>query len=225
MALISAIGEISARAKMDEIAAIILAAGRSTRFSPDSPPETKQQTKLLAALRGKPLVRHVAESALASRARPIIVVTGHAAAGIEAALADLDVRFVFNPDYRTGLSSSLQAGIAALQATPEGALILLADMPFVSGALIDQIIATFELAFGASAQSPLAAAPVRAGQRGNPVLIGRDLFGAIASLQGDRGARALVEAAGRRVVECMVDDDAVLIDIDRQAALRRLEGG
>jgi molybdenum cofactor cytidylyltransferase len=209
---------------MSEIAAVILAAGRSTRFTANSSQETKQ-SKLLAALRGKPLVRHVAEAALASRARPIIVVTGHLAAEIEAALADLDVRFIFNPDYRTGMSSSLKAGVAALPATATGALILLADMPFVSGALIDLIIATFEHGFEPSPQTPLAAAPVRAGLRGNPVLISRDLFGAIANLQGDCGARALVEAAGGRLLECMVDDDATLIDIDTQEALRRVEGG
>ncbi len=210
---------------MSEIAAVILAAGRSTRFAAGSSPEAKGETKLLAVLHGKALVRHVAEAALASRARPIIIVTGHVAAEIEAALAGLDVRFVSNPDYRTGMASSLKIGVSALPTTATGALILLADLPFVSGALINQIIATFEVGFAASAQTPLAAAPVRAGQLGNPALISRELFGAIAKLEGDRGARALIEAAAQRLVECMVDDEATLIDIDTRAALRQVQDG
>ncbi len=70
-------------------------------------------------------------------------------------------------------------------------------------------------------QTPLAAVPTWAGARGNPVLIGRDLFPAIAKLEGDRGARALIDLAGDRLVECAVEDDAALIDIDTQESLRR----
>lgn len=202
---------------MSTIAAIILAAGRSTRFGPDSPPGGK----LVASLRGKPLVRHVAEAALASIARPILVVTGHAAANVEAALAEMSLTFVANPGHRTGLSSSLQVGVAALPETVAAAVILLGDMPYVSAALVDRLIH----AFREPARTPLAVTPVRAGRRGNPVVIGRGLFGALAQLEGDRGARALIDAAGNDVLECPVDDDAIEIDIDTQDALRRLEAG
>jgi molybdenum cofactor cytidylyltransferase len=198
---------------VSEIAAIILTAGLSSRF--EGGPE---ETKLVVPLFGKPLVRHVAEAALASRACPILVVTGHAAAQVEAALKNLDLSFIYNPDYRTGLASSLKAGIAALPETAAGALILLADMPCVSVSLIDRLIQ----AFGESARTPLAVVPVRVGLRGNPTLIGRDLFDAIKRLEGDRGARALLEAAGNDVHECLVDDDAIEIDIDTKAVLRRL---
>ncbi len=125
---------------LSEIAAIILAAGLSSRFG--AGPE---ETKLVVPLWGKPLVRNVAEAALASRARPIIVVTGHAAAQVEAALKNRDLSFISNPDYRTGLASSLKAGIAALPETAAGALILLADMPCVSVSLIDRLIQAFEV--------------------------------------------------------------------------------
>jgi molybdenum cofactor cytidylyltransferase len=172
---------------LSEIAAIILAAGLSSRF--EAGPE---ETKLVISLFSKPLVRHVADAALASRARPILVVTGHAAAQVEAALKNLDLSFVFNPDYRTGLAGSLKAGIAGLPESAAGVVILLADMPFVSPVLIDRLIQ----AFGESARAPLAVVPVRAGLRGNPVLIGRGLFDNINRLEGDRGARTLLEAAG-----------------------------
>ena len=198
---------------LSEIAAIILAAGLSSRF--EAGPE---ETKLVVPLFGKPLVRHVAEAALASRARPILVVTGHATAQVEAALKNRDLSFISNPDYRTGLASSLKAGIAALPGTAAGALILLADMPCVSVSLIDRLIQAFE----ESARAPLAVVPVRAGLRGNPALIGRDLFDAIKRLEGDRGARALLEAAGKDALECSVYDEAIEIDIDTTEALRHL---
>jgi molybdenum cofactor cytidylyltransferase len=198
---------------LSKIAAIILAAGLSSRF--EGGPE---ETKLVVPLFGKPLVRHIAEAALASRARPILVVTGHAATQVEATLENLDVSFISNPDYRTGLASSLKAGIAALPETAAGVLVLLAYMPCVSVGLIDRLIQAFE----ESAQAPFAVAPVRAGLRGNPVLIGRDLFDSIKRLDGDRGARACLEAAGKDVLECLVDDNAIEIDIDTKETLRHL---
>jgi molybdenum cofactor cytidylyltransferase len=204
---------------MADIAAIILAAGRSTRFAarPDD------ATKLVAALCGKPLVRHAAEAALRSSARPVIVVTGHQRAAVEGALTGLDLSLAFNPDYTAGLSASLKRGVAALPATCAGAVILLGDMPFVSGALIDRLIEAFAQGCAGDPQTPLAASPVRAGRRGNPVLIGRALFPAIAALDGDQGARCLLDRVVRRVVLCAVEDDAALIDVDTQAALRQLQ--
>ena len=96
------------------IAAVVLAAGRSTRMGAEN--------KLLADIGGKPMVRRVVEAALASRARPVLVVTGHQADGVRAALAGLEVAFVDNPDYAVGLSSSLKAGIArAAGRVPRGA--------------------------------------------------------------------------------------------------------
>src|SRR5262249_22248058 len=88
------------------IAAVVLAAGRSTRMGGPN--------KLLAEIRGRPLVRITVETALASRADPVIVVTGHERDRVEQALAGLDVRLVHNPDYADGLSTSLKAGIAAV---------------------------------------------------------------------------------------------------------------
>lgn len=201
---------------MAEIAAIILAAGRSSRFSANP-----EETKLVAPLCGKPLVRHAAEAAFGSRAKPIFVVTGHAASQVEAALADLQLTLIANPNHQSGLSSSLKAGIAALPETAAGAVILLADMPRVSSSIIDQLIQRFELA----AKPPLAVAPVRCGVRGNPVLIGRGLFASLARIEGDRGARAILDAAGSSVLECAIDDEAIEIDIDTKDALRHLQAG
>lgn len=203
---------------MPDVAAIILAAGRSTRFSG----RAGAATKLVATLDGKPLVRHVAEAALLSSARPVIAVTGHQGARVEDALRGLDVAYVDNPDYASGLASSLRRGVDAAPAASAGALILLGDMPLVSGALMNRLIAAFECDAASAGPRPLAVAPLRDGRRGNPVLIGRALFAAVATLAGDRGARDLVEAAGDRVMECIVEDDAALIDVDTEEALERL---
>ena len=158
---------------MSEIAAIILAAGRARRIQAGA-----DDGEVVAELAGKPLVRHAAEAALASEARPIIVVTGHAAASVEAALADLDLTFVRNGDPDAGLSRSLALGLAALPEEIDGAIVLLADMPFVTSGLIDRLID----AYASAAMEPQAVVPVHAGRRGNPVLLGRNLFAAAVAI-------------------------------------------
>ncbi len=173
-----------------------------------------EDTKLAAELNGKPLVRHVAEAALASKARPVGVVTGHAAEKVLGSLAGLDLFVVHNAAYAEGLSGSLKAGVASLPEMVRGAVILLADMPFVTGAVIDQLIARFE----AAPIEPDAVVPLRNKQRGNPVLIGRNLFAEIAKLQGDRGAKALL-GEDSQVLECQIDDAAIEIDIDTREIL------
>ena len=92
--------------------------------------------------------RIAAEAALASRADPVVVVTGHEPDKVRAALAGLDVRFVHNPDYADGLSTSLRRGIAALPEDVDGAVVLLADMPGVDAAVVDRLIAAFDPAGG-----------------------------------------------------------------------------
>lgn len=194
---------------MGEIGAVVLAAGRASRFGAGA-----DDSKVLARLDGKPLVRHVAEAALASRARPVVVVIGHAGAGVRAALDGLNATIVDNPHAASGMAGSLKAGVAALPADCAGALILLADMPRVRARTLDALIA----AYAAGDRRPDAVAPVFAGRRGNPVLLGRAMFGAVAGLEGDVGARALLAEADVREIE--VDDPGVSIDIDTRAALR-----
>jgi molybdenum cofactor cytidylyltransferase len=196
---------------MVEVAALILAAGRATRFGAG-----EADSKLTALLEGKALVRHVVEAALASHARPVIVGTGHARAGVEAALSGLGVQLVHNPDFAKGMSTSLKAGLASLPASSKGALVMLGDMPRVTAAVVDQLIDCFER------ENAQAVVPVFGSARGNPVLIGRALFGVLAVLSGDQGARRVLEAAGTRVAECAVTDASVLADVDTREALADL---
>lgn len=190
------------------VAAIILAAGRGTRFG--------HEPKMLALLDGKPLVRHVAEGAVASMLDPVIVVTGHRAAEIDAALASLPVRKTLNPSFADGLSTSLKAGFAALPSGAEAALVLLGDMPLIGAQLMDRLaLAWIEQG------SPAALVPVMSGQRGNPVVLSRKLAADIAALTGDTGAGALLR--GRKdICEWPVEDGAILQDVDTAEALAAL---
>jgi molybdenum cofactor cytidylyltransferase len=192
---------------LNRVGAIVLAAGQSARFRAAGGSEA---TKLVAKLDGRPIVRTVAEAALASKARPVVVVVGHARNSVEAALAGLDVTIAFNPAFSSGLASSLRAGLSALPADVAGALVLLGDMPWIKAGLIDALIDAFR-----SRERALAAAPTLEGRRGNPILLGRGLFGAGMRLEGNEGARRLIDAlCTSNLVEIAGPDAQVTFDID-----------
>jgi len=198
--------------KGHRIAGLILAAGRSTRMGGPN--------KLLEEINGKALVRHVAEHVVASRAKPVIVVTGHQKERVERALAGLPVAFVHNPDFADGLSTSLKAGIAADAADAadaDGAIVCLGDMPQVSAKLIDRLIAAFDPERGA-----LVAIPTIEGKRGNPVLWSRRFFPDLAKVEGDVGARHLIAGYAEAVIEVPLDDAGALTDVDTPEALTAL---
>jgi molybdenum cofactor cytidylyltransferase len=195
-----------------QVAAVILAAGEAKRFrrSPD-------ETKLVAELDGKPIVRHVAEAALASRAHPVLVVTGHAHEQVSSALEGLTLERIHNRDPGAGLAASLKLAVHALPSTARGAVILLGDMPRIAPSLIDRLIDAFD----ATPVEPLAVVPVRGERRGNPALIGRGLFAAVRMLEGDKGARDLIAATRENILELTAGDLATEIDIDTREDLRR----
>jgi molybdenum cofactor cytidylyltransferase len=190
------------------VAAIVLAAGRSTRMG--------AQNKLLADLAGAPMVRRVVEAALASKARPVLVVTGHQAAEVGAAVSGLDVMAVANPDYATGLASSLKAGIRAVPNACDGALVLLGDMPGIAPEHLDRLID----AFAAAPESIVV--PVHQGRQGNPVLWPRRHFPEIMQLEGDAGAKRLIRAHQEHVREVGLATTGIFADVDTPEALQKL---
>jgi molybdenum cofactor cytidylyltransferase len=191
------------------VAAIVLAAGRSTRMGGPN--------KLLAEVHGKPLVRLAVEQALASAARPVIVVTGHQRERVEVALAGSGVVFVHNPDYAEGISTSVKAGIAAVPPQADGAIVCLGDMPQVDAKLIDRLIAAFDPEKGA-----LVVVPVMDGKRGNPVVWSRRFFSELGELGGDVGARHLIATYPEAVAEVPVAGRGALFDVDTPDALDEL---
>jgi molybdenum cofactor cytidylyltransferase len=144
----------------------------------------------------------------------VVVVTGHQRAEVEATLKGLSVAFAYNADYAQGLSTSLKAGIAALPADVDGAIVCLGDMPQVDAALIDRLIAAFDPEKGA-----LVVVPTIAGKRGNPVVWSRRFFPDLSRLDGDVGARHLIGNYPEAVAEVPVNGRAALIDVDTPDAL------
>jgi molybdenum cofactor cytidylyltransferase len=188
------------------VAAIILAAGRSTRMGGPN--------KLLAELDGKKLVRIAAEQALASKASDVVVVTGHQADLVEKAVEGLKVRLVRNPDFAGGLASSVKAGIAAVSENADGAVICLGDMPLIDAHLIDRLIEAF-----APDRGNLIVVPAADGRRGNPVLWSRRFFKELMTLDGDIGARHLIAKHAEAVAEVPVEGKSAFLDIDTPQAL------
>ena len=191
------------------IAAIVLAAGRSTRMGP--------RNKLLEPVDGVPMVRRTVATALGSRARPVVVVTGHMREEVRRALAGLDVQFAHNPRYAEGLGTSLAAGIAALPAGLEGALIALGDMPSVAPAHLDRLIAAF-----APQEGRAICIAMHQGKRGNPVLFAVEFFAELMDIGGDTGARYLIGRHQEQIAEVEMDSPAVLLDVDTPEALAAL---
>ncbi len=190
------------------IAGIVLAAGRSSRMAP--------RNKLLAPIRGEPMVRRVAAIALAGGAKPVIVVTGHGAQAVGAALHGLDVTVILNPEYAQGLSTSLRAGLKALPPGIDGALILLADMPAVEVPVLRALMTAFT---GADA----ICVPAHHGRRGNPMLWGSRYFAKMMELTGDAGAKSLVARHKDHLVEVEVATGGIFEDVDAPADLARLK--
>jgi molybdenum cofactor cytidylyltransferase len=192
------------------IAAVVLAAGRSRRMAPHN--------KLLVLDRtGKPMIARVIDNVLSSKARPILVVTGHMGAEIEHALGGRPVRYVHAADYAEGLSASLRAGIAAVPPEASAALVCLGDMPLVTGRMIDRLLEAYD-----ADEGRLIVLPTFRGKQGNPMLWDRRFFAEILGIAGDSGARSLLSRHLENVAEVEMGDDAVLRDFDTTEALASL---
>ncbi len=192
-----------------DVAAIVLGAGRSSRMAP-------HHKLLLPDASGRTMVARVVDNVLASAARPVIVVTGHRADEVRAALAGRDVTFVQCDQYTDGLSASLRTGLGAVP-PGAGALVCLGDMPLVTGAQMTQLLDAYDPEEGRAI-----IAPAYAGRLGNPVLWGPAYFAEIAALTGDSGARRLLDRHADAVTRVEFDDDAVLRDFDTVESLTTL---
>jgi molybdenum cofactor cytidylyltransferase len=190
------------------VAALVLAAGSSRRMAGSN--------KLLQAVDGVPMVRRAANAALASRSTAVVVVTGFAADAIRESLDGLDLAFAHNAAHETGMASSLRAGLASLPADTDAVVVVLGDMPLVSAAHIDGLIAAFDPARGNIVM------PMKDGRRGNPILWPRAFFDEMLQVQGDIGARELLQRHADRIDIFSCDDAAIFADVDTPDALRAL---
>ena len=185
------------------IAGIVLAAGRSSRLG---------RPKQLLPLHGEPLIRHTLRQVLASSLDEVILVLGHKADEVRAAVAGLPVACVFNPDAAAGQSTSVRAGLSALSSNVESAVFVLGDQPRVDPNVIDALITAWR-----ASRSPVVA-PRYEDRIGNPVLFDRQVFPELALLEGDAGARPLVRAyQDTGQLQLVPVDGAAPPDVDTEA--------
>jgi 4-nitrophenyl phosphatase len=198
-----------------QIGAVILAAGASTRFG---------QPKQLLDWNGVPLLAHVTDVAVTAGLGPVIVVLGCQAGPVHAALDAaaegqplVSLQRVMNWRWEKGMSTSVQAGLAALSPETEAAIFLHCDQPLITPGLLQALVARFE-----ETNAPIIY-PTHAGQRGTPVLFSRRLFAELAAVTGDEGGRRLISRYAKDVATVNVTDPHVLADIDTPDDYERLK--
>ena len=193
---------------MSRIAAVLLAAGASQRFGAPN--------KLLAGFDGKAIVLRVLDVLERAGVPEIVVVTGWDAASVEQALSGRQVRFAHNPDWATGMGSSISTGIAALGSDIAGAMIVPGDMPLLAADEIAQLVAQFAAVGAARVVYPVTGE----GEQRSPVLWPRRFFADLRTLDPSKGARqVLARLAPADCLGVPVSDEGTLIDIDTPEAL------
>ncbi|OAP42559.1 4-diphosphocytidyl-2C-methyl-D-erythritol kinase [Sinorhizobium glycinis] len=199
--------EAAVRPQPGPVAIIVLAAGRARRMGPAG------KHKLLAEFDGVPLVRRSVETALAAGKGKVTVVTGYREEEIRTALNGLPVTLISNPDYESGMASSLIAGLSVVEGEAGGMLVMLADMPGVTSEHLSRMMAAFDAESGHAVVRA-----VTEGQRGNPVILPRQTFAAVRQLVGDVGARHIVERCGLPVIDVELGA-AARLDVDTPEAI------
>jgi molybdenum cofactor cytidylyltransferase len=200
-----------------KISALILAAGESKR--------TAGQNKLLLPFGEKTIVECTVDAVLQTDVDEVIVVLGHAAAAVREVLAKRPVRFVYNPNHRQGMASSIQAGLTALAPRSSlenslnkiGVMIFLADLPLIQPAELNLLISAFS-----QAKDKTIAVPTFSGQRGNPVIFDLHYREEILALRGDVGGKSILARHPEAVLEVEMPTASILEDIDTVESYNRL---
>jgi len=181
------------------IAAIVLAAGQAVRFG---------RCKQLIRLGDKMLLEHVLANVNASTVNDTIVVLGAHAEEIRRRVKFADERIVLNPDYAEGMSTSIHAGLRALEPATDAAMIVLADQPFVTPQTLNLLVDVYR------DRKSAAVIPTYRGKRGHPVIVDKSLFAEMLALRGDAGFRTIFAKHPDDVVTVAVEDAGIVTDID-----------
>ena len=184
-----------------KITALVLAAGNSSRMG--------DKNKLLLTFNDQAMVSHVVDQLELSKVDHIIVVTGNEAEKVAASISQ-KVKFVHNPDYNQGLSASVKVGLSSLPSDTDAVMICLGDMPYITSKIYNKLISAFE--------TGKIIVPTSNGKIGNPLIFSQQYFADFMTLDGDKGARKLLQEYPNDIIEVEVNSDAIFIDIDTPEA-------
>jgi molybdenum cofactor cytidylyltransferase len=191
------------------ISGVILAAGAASRMG---------KIKQLLPLGPRPMLWHVAAAACQSQLAEVLVITGSAAELVAAAINDLPLRIIHNPDWQQGQSSSLHAGLLSLQPTTKAVLFLLADQPLVTPELINSLIDQWRCS------GKTIICPSFEAKRGNPVLFDLAAWrNDLEQLDGDQGARRILAAHPEAIGYLPVATDEIFLDVDTAADYAKMQ--
>ena len=199
------IGDNAAASKNSEpIAAVVLAAGLSKRTG---------KNKLLADKDGQPLALKAVQAAIYSKASPVFVVTGYQAEELQAALENLDINVVYNPNYRMGIKTSIEVGIKSVPEFCKGVLLVPADMPNLTPAFLNKMIAKFK-----KSQEKQLIVAEKHGVKSNPVLWSKALY-AVANLVAENADMRPVFVEHSDYTTLIKGTDSELLDVNFQSDL------
>jgi molybdenum cofactor cytidylyltransferase len=171
------------------------------------------QPKQLLPYRGRTLLRHAAETAVASGCTPIILVTGALHEALVNEVSDLSIQVVPNPDWETGMASSIRAGLAAVVETQPGAvLIMLSDQPLITPTLLRELITSQQ-----QNQAPVVATAY-GDTKGVPAIFSPAMLPALQQLQGSQGANRLIATLGTAVGSIPFPAGSLDVDTPEQYA-------
>lgn len=186
-------------------AGIILAAGESTRFG---------EPKQLVAVAGGLLIGWPLAAALESKLDHVVLVLGCEHDRIRRCLGSASAHpkceVIVNPDYRSGQSASLKAGVLRIRNDFPSVMFLLGDQPLVDTAVIDLLLERF-----VASEKPICV-PTHRGSRGNPVLFASCFYPQLLAIEGDLGARDIIDGHSHQVLAVEIDDPRVFLDVDRR---------
>jgi molybdenum cofactor cytidylyltransferase len=192
--------------KINNVTAIVLAAGQSNRMG--------NENKLLMKIDDCPMIEHVVKTLGEPCVNKIIIVTGFEAEKIKSTLNSYDIKFVDNPDFEQGLSTSLISGLRSVDKMTDAVIICLGDMPMVTSTDIKQLINEFNPEVGREI-----CVPIYQGKRGNPILWSRRFINEMLQLEGDVGAKHLLFKYDDIVHEVPIQDSGILLDFDTKETI------
>jgi molybdenum cofactor cytidylyltransferase len=200
-----------AKANLPMIAAVVLAAGESSRMG---------RPKALLPIEGVRFIERIVTALKATKVGTIFVVLGHNADEMRQKVNDLPVTIVVNNDYKSGQLSSLKTAIREIESNPalgsvDGILVHLVDHPYLNSVLVNDMIDRFY------ESGKMIVVPRCRGRRGHPVIFSRSLFSELLDAPLDQGAKVVVHSHRDATLEIDTEDEGVTIDIDTPEEYRR----